>query len=184
MAVDADMNLYSAFCRRLASTAGQQVLELGTRRVAGDPSTVRRHLAHPESTYIASDFQQGLDVDVVADAHALSETFGCDHFDMILACSTFEHIQRPWIAAKEMAAVTKPGGWVFVQTHQTFPLHAHPHDYFRFSREALEMLFQDAGMTILGSAYEFPAKIVTERIPGAEKFPAFLNVVVLCEKPA
>lgn len=184
MAVDAERNLYSAFCDRLASTAGQRVLELGTKRIAGSPSTVRRRLAHPESTYVASDFEEGEDVDVVADAHALSETFERDSFDMILACSTFEHIQRPWIAAKEMAAVTKPGGWIYVQTHHTFPLHAHPNDYFRFSREALEFLFVDAGMSVLGSAYEFPARIVTERIPEAERLPAWLNVDILCEKPA
>ena len=35
----------------------------------------------------------------------------------------------------------KVGGLIYIQTHQSFPLHGYPHDYFRFSREALASLF-------------------------------------------
>ena len=69
MAVDTSVDPYIMFHEKLANTPNQRVLELGTRRVEGNPSTVRRHIAHPTSTYIASDFEAGLDVDVVADAH-------------------------------------------------------------------------------------------------------------------
>lgn len=75
MAVDTQVDPYIIFHEKISKTPNQRILELGTRRVEGAPSTVRRHIAHPTSTYICSDFAEGLDVDVVADAHRLSETF-------------------------------------------------------------------------------------------------------------
>jgi 2-polyprenyl-3-methyl-5-hydroxy-6-metoxy-1,4-benzoquinol methylase len=44
-------------------------------------------------------------------------------FDALVAVAVFEHLERPWIAAKEVARVLKPGGFAYVSTHQTFPLH-------------------------------------------------------------
>ena len=38
--------------------------------------------------YIGTDFQAGLDVDVVADAHSLSEAFAPESFDAIISLST------------------------------------------------------------------------------------------------
>ena len=35
----------------------------------------------------------------------------------------------------------KVGGIIFIQTHQSFPLHGYKYDYFRFSREAMKSLF-------------------------------------------
>lgn len=182
MAVSAARDPYIIFYERISSTPDLDVLEIGTRRVEGNPSTTRRAIAHPTSRYVTSDFAAGEDVDVVADVHRLTDTFQPESFDLVWACSVFEHLPRPWIAAREMAAVTRPGGWVFVHTHQSFPIHAFPHDYYRFSREALEVMFDDAGMRILGSGYQFPAKVVSDSLPGLEAAEAWLNVVILAEK--
>jgi hypothetical protein len=75
---------------------------------------------------------------------------------------------------------------LFVCTHQTFPLHGYPHDYFRFSAEALAGIFDDAGFEILDGGYTYPASIippaeVTRWNPGAA---AYLNVDVLARAPA
>ena len=75
------------------------------------------------------------------------------------------------------------GGLVFVQTHQTFPLHAHPHDYWRFSTEALRLIFDDAGLETVDAAYEFRARILAARTPRAFFQHAYLNVCFLGEKP-
>jgi SAM-dependent methyltransferase len=160
-----------------------RILELGTRRVAGNPSTVRRAMAHPASEYIATDFMAGEDVDVIADAHCLAKTFPQNHFDLVLSCSTYEHFSRPWIATKEIVAVLRPGGTLFIQTHQSFPLHGFPNDYFRFSREALHLLCEDAGLTAIETAYEFPASIVSDEDLEARKHEAYLNVVAIAIKP-
>jgi SAM-dependent methyltransferase len=175
--------LYERFLNEMRERPSLRILELGTRRVPGKPSTVRRRLADPSSEYVAADFMAGEDVDVVADAHCLTKTFRRNYFDMALACSVFEHLSRPWIATKEIARVLRTGGTLFVQTHQSFPIHGFPHDYFRFSREALSLLCEDAGLTVIETAYEFPASIVSEHDPDGCKQEAFLNVVALAQKP-
>jgi SAM-dependent methyltransferase len=182
VATEGEQNLWGRFCDRMRDTPNLSILELGTKRVAGTPSTVRRKYAHRSSTYIASDFQEGEDVDEIADVHELTRVFGENRFDMVLACSVYEHIMRPWIATAEIAKAMKPGGWFFIQTHHTFPIHGYPNDYFRFSREALEMLCIDAGLTVIGSAFQFPAQIVTEHLPPLRNMPAFLNSQILAAK--
>jgi SAM-dependent methyltransferase len=147
------------FIQHLRDSPGARVLELGTRRVEGRPPTHRMAWA-PQCSWVRVDYQAGPDVDIVADAHNLLETFSASSFDAVLACSVFEHIQRPWVAARSIAQVLKPGGRAFVQTHQSFPLHAHPHDYWRFSTEGLRTLFEDAGLEVENAYYEYPCHIV------------------------
>lgn len=180
-AVEGNISVQHEFFARMKNEEQAHILEMGTLRVQGCPSTVRRGHAHPSSKYIATDFQAGLDVDVVADAHALSETFEPNSFDMILSCSVYEHLTRPWIVTNEVAKVLKPGGWLFIQTYHAFPIHGYPSDYFRFSREALEMLCTDAGLKICGSFYAYPALLISPRIPGDHR--DYLNVAVVAEKP-
>lgn len=159
-----------------------EVLELGTRRSIPERPTHHREWAGQDVNYIMSDFQDGLDVDVLADAHALTATFHEESFDAVIACSVLEHIQRPWIAAQEIARVLKPGGKAFVQTHQCFPLHGYPNDYWRFTTDALETIFGDAGLA--GSAYyEFPCYIVSTQEPETKHGQAFLNVCIVAERP-
>jgi len=166
----------------LSEVKNAHVIELGTCRSNPDVPTHHKDWAASDCTFIMSDFQQGVDVDVLADAHSLSSTFEPASFDALIACSVFEHIQRPWIAANEIAKILKPGGKAFIQTHQTFPLHAYPFDYWRYTKEAMETIFGDAGLP--GEAwYEFPCKIVSERDPNGANHPAFLNVCIVAEKP-
>lgn len=65
------------------------------------------------------------------------------------------------MVAKELARVTRPGAVLYCATHQTFPLHDYPHDYFRFSDDALREVFApDAGWQVIGAGMEFPCKII------------------------
>jgi SAM-dependent methyltransferase len=175
-------NLFDRFIKRMNETPSLRVLELGSRRVPGRDSTIMRRFSHPSSEYVGCDFQAGDDVDVVADAHILSETFQADSFDMILTIATYEHLARPWIATNEIAKVLRPGGWLYIRTHQTFPLHAHPHDYFRFSAEALSLLCEDAGLKIVETAYEYPVSLVSFLDPKGSAAPAYIHVEALAEK--
>jgi hypothetical protein len=158
---------------------GSRVLELGTLRSIPDRATIRPDLA-PQAEWLGSDFQAGADVDIVADAHSLTAVTGREAFDAIMACSVFEHLARPWIAAKEIADALKPGGRVFVQTHFAFPIHGYPSDYFRFTREALALLFADAGLTSIETSYAFAAKIMSKEI--GDNGQVFLNSNVMAQK--
>jgi len=170
------------FLNWLRAIQNARVLELGTRRSNPAISTIRRDWAAADATYVKSDFQSGLDVDVIADIHKLVDSFEKNSFDAVIACSVFEHVQRPWIAAEQIAAVLKLGGHVFVQTHFAFPLHGHPNDYWRFTREALETIFEDANLQVLSAYYEFPCQVVSKRDPAVAGGPAYLNSCVIAEK--
>ncbi len=165
------------FVSWLSREKGARVLEIGTRRTEGGAPTTRRHWAHPNAEYVTSDFMAGLDVDVVADAEKLSDTFGTEAFDAVIGCSVFEHIRRPWLAAPEICKVLRPGGKTFIQTHFAFPVHAYPYDYWRFTREALESLFgPEAGFASCESYYEFPTAIVSRELYLSAYGHGFLNV--------
>jgi SAM-dependent methyltransferase len=172
------------FFQLLARTENATVVELGTRRSLPDRPTHHRHWCHPSANFVMSDFEQGLDVDVVCDVHRLSEGFAKGSIDFIICCSVFEHVQRPWIAAREIARVLKPEGIVFVQTHQTFPIHGYPSDYWRYTTDALMTIFEDAALETLATTYRFPAQVVSDEVPGAGRFPAFLNADIVARKPA
>lgn len=136
---------------------GATVLELGCLRWEANRPTHHAHLLPEGVTHVRSDVTNGTDVDVPADAHDLAP-FPDNHFDAVLAFSVWEHLARPWIAADAVRRVLKPGGFVYVDTHQTFPLHGYPHDYFRFSTEALSVLFDDGWGTV-EQGYALPCRI-------------------------
>jgi SAM-dependent methyltransferase len=138
-----------------------KVLEIGTRRLVETAPTHSRS-AFPSiknENYIMGDVIDGLDVDRVVDLHKLPSEWG-NNFDCFIANAVFEHLERPWIAAKEIERVLKPGGICYVCTHQTFPIHGHPSDFFRFSDSALKLIFEDAGMNVVAVAYEHRAQII------------------------
>jgi SAM-dependent methyltransferase len=178
-----DPSALSRFRERLKQLKNGRVLELGTRRVEGRPSTIRRDWAPQNVSYVGCDYQPGLDVDIVIDAERLSSSFELGSVDAVIACSVFEHIRKPWLAAREIAKVLKPGGIVFVQTHQTYPIHADPYDYWRFSREAMETLLDaETGFSNQTSWYDFPAVILSDSVPALTVRPAFLNVNIVAER--
>ena len=160
--------LHPEFCEYLANIRKARVLEMGAKRSRPEISTLHRDWAAEDAEFIGTDFEDGIDVDVLADAHALSSVLGRDTFDGVISVSVFEHLQRPWIAAREITAILKPGGRAFIYTHFAFPIHGYPSDYWRFTREALETIFRDAGCSIIGSDYENPARIVSEADPDTQ----------------
>jgi SAM-dependent methyltransferase len=160
-----------------------RVLELGTRQSIPGRSTMHRDWVPHASEFLGTDVEDGADVDVVADVHRLSAAVGEESFDVILSCSTFEHLKYPTLAAHELMKVLRVGGVLFVQTHQSFPLHAYPYDYFRFSREALASLFGTTmGFKVVATNYDFPVRLYARRLPGLQTFPAFTNTTLWGEK--
>ncbi len=165
--------------------AAPRVLELGTRRALADLSTRHdRYFPHARE-YLGTDIELGVDVDFVPDVQRLSQTTGEEAFDVILTEAGFEHFKYPHLAAHEIMKALRVGGLVFAQTHQTFPIHAVPFDYCRFSTDALRSLFGAAmGMKIHAAGYASPAAIYSRVDPGGYRYPAFLHVNICAEKIA
>jgi hypothetical protein len=78
-------------------------------------------------------------VDCVEFAHNLiHHPEWAGRFDCLVATSFFEHDRTFWETLPGIWRVLKPGGW-FVLTVPTldFPYHPEPHDYWRFTEEAI-----------------------------------------------
>jgi FkbM family methyltransferase len=67
-------------------------------------------------------------------------------FDLVYSHQVLEHVAKPWIAAHEIERVLKAGG-IGIHTSCAFnPRHGQPHfnDYYRFLKDGLEQLFDNA----------------------------------------
>ena len=127
------------------------VLELGARGTRVDPRL------HGYRRYVGVDVHPGPNVDVVGDAHCLSQLVD-GPFDAVYSISTFEHLAMPWKVVLEINRVLRDGGLLFTATHHTWPPHELPWDYWRYSRGAFESL--------LNAHTGFELIRVEEGIPG------------------
>ena len=80
-------------------------------------------------------------LDFAADVHALP--FGDASFDFVFSLAVFEHLHSPWIAAKEIARVLRPGGRAYTLAAFLQPMHGYPSHYFNATEFGLARLFQD-----------------------------------------
>ena len=178
-------DLEDRFRERARRLEAPRVLELGTARAIPERSTMHRDLVPHAAEFLGTDLVPGADVDIVADVHRLSAAAGEGAFDVILSFSTFEHLKYPHRAAHEVLKTLTVGGLVFVQTHQAFPLHAYPADYFRYTREALAALFGETmGFRVEATGYDYPAYLYARRIPDSHRHLCFLNTLLWGEKQA
>lgn len=165
------------FQELLGDVGGGDVLELGTMRWDEAKPTHHGHWLDGFE-HVKADVLDGLDVDVVVDAHELAERFDEARFSAAIADAVWEHLVEPWRAADQLAAVCRPGAPIYVSTHQTFPIHGYPDDYFRFSDRALASLFENEHWITVEAGYAFPCRIVPppEVTVWNAAAPAFLNV--------
>lgn len=124
----------------IANKPGLRVLEVGSREVTWAPAY---RGAFDQAEYVGFDIYPGDNVDVVGDAHRLTEYF-TEPFDLIFSSAVFEHLAMPWIAATEMVKLLKVGGHVFVETHFSYSSHERPWHFFQYSDMALRVLFSPA----------------------------------------
>jgi SAM-dependent methyltransferase len=80
------------------------------------------------------------DTDVIADAHCLP--FGTDSFDFFFAPNVFEHLRRPFDAAREALRVLKPGGRIHIHTAFLQPLHEAPGHFFNATEFGVREWFE------------------------------------------
>jgi SAM-dependent methyltransferase len=132
---------YLQYLTEIGNRKGVRILEIGSREVTGK-SDARRRFSNAE--YIGFDFYPGPNVDIVGDAHKLSQYFGDQKFDIIYSSAVFEHFAMPWVVAKEIVKLLKLGGTIFVETHFSYKSHERPWHFFQFSDMALRVLFSPA----------------------------------------
>jgi SAM-dependent methyltransferase len=161
-----------------------RVIEIGARARSG----ITRREMFGACDYIGFDVMPGENVDIVGDAHFLSE-YVTERVDAVASLSTFEHLIMPWQVVTEVNRVLKPGGLVITQTHQTWPVHDRPWDFFRFSKDSWRGLFNEAtGFRILNAVECGPCvstPLLQQRSNAATRLdhqPGYMISICLAEK--
>jgi len=158
-----------------------RILELGSRNIS------HKNMFNSYSEYVGFDINAGPHVDKVGDAHRLSDYFPPAHFDVVYAIAVFEHLAMPWKVVQEINKVLKEGGLLFIFTHHTFPLHAEPWDFWRFSKSAFSTLLNaQTGFEIIDSALGWPCLILplenAVSLKETHKHLSFMGITVLAKK--
>jgi SAM-dependent methyltransferase len=172
------------FSSNLAALSAGRVAELGARARSG---VTYRHLVPDHLDYLGIDIEPGPNVDLVGDIHLLSVFIERNSLDGVLSIATFEHLAMPWKAAVEINRVLKPGGLCYIASHQSFPLHEEPWDFWRFSDSAWQALFNEAtGFEILDVAMGESAAITGRALTGItwqmDEARAYLGTSVVARK--
>lgn len=121
-----------------------RVLDLGAG-MAKYKESIKKHATY----YVACDVKNNNSIDMVCDVANLN--FALNSFDTVISTQVFEHVDNPFIVAREIKKVLKVNGNAIITAPFMFPYHADPKDNFRFSREGLEEIFKSSGFEIIDS---------------------------------
>jgi hypothetical protein len=181
---DAYFQSWENFIASLGTFERGTVLEVGSRARS---AITRRHRIPAQLGYVGTDLLAGPNVDVVGDAHELHRLFPDRRFVAVFSTSVFEHLAMPWKVVLELNHVLEMGGLVYTASHQTWPMHEEPWDFWRFSRYCWQTLFNPAtGFEIVETAVGEPARVHARRTsPGTKHVPdsmAFLGSACLARK--
>lgn len=159
-------SLFREFRTLVAEKPEAKLLDIGGR----DRSQILPEYLFGNADVSVIDILDGPGVDVVGDAHELSRHYELDSFDFVHSASVFEHLIMPWKVVLEINRILKPGGLVFISTHQTIGLHDAPWDYWRFSESCWDGLFNAAtGFEIIDRHADFESFIIPTLFrPGKE----------------
>ncbi|WP_397383920.1 class I SAM-dependent methyltransferase [Prosthecobacter sp.] len=124
---------------------GVKVLDAGSGRLP--EQTLRAEILATGAELHTLDFCAGEGVDFVGDVSAMP--FGDECYDIVLSTQVLEHVKDPAGVCAEMARVLKPGGHLFLTTPQSSPIHNEPWNFFNFTHYGLELLFQNAGLSVV-----------------------------------
>ncbi|MDX6402148.1 MAG: hypothetical protein QOF27_2754 [Gaiellaceae bacterium] len=92
--------------------------------------------------YDGHDIEPGPRIKYVSLAESLEAPAGS--YDLVLCTQVLEHVRHPQQALAEFGRVLVPGGHLFLTTHGVYPFHPHPADYWRWTQQGFEALFEDA----------------------------------------
>ncbi len=148
----------------------QHILDVGT------PQRFAKELRPYESwfagkRYVAAGYQPRMTYGAYnCDCHqdVTAMTFAAESFDAVLCLEVIEHVANPFAAAREIVRVLRPNGRLLLtapffysyhgkQARAHAPDHESYPDYWRYTHQGLELLFQelrDVRVTPLGGPVE------------------------------
>jgi len=93
---------------------------------------------------VTLDLVPGPTIDVCANAERLPFLDGV--FDVVVSQEVLEHVRNPFLAMREMQRVLKPEGLIYCQLPFVIGYHPGPSDFWRFTREGIRALIDQAGL--------------------------------------
>jgi len=119
-----------------------------------------------KNKYIRMDNNPDFKPDIVGDAQQIPLPDA--GFDSVFCTQTLEHLAQPQKAVNEFFRVLKNNGYCLITAPHFNELHEEPHDFWRFTKYSLEMIFKDAGfrkieVKPLGGYYSTLANLIVRR---------------------
>jgi SAM-dependent methyltransferase len=133
-----------------------------TRNLNFDQALYDRNLAafQRKFRYYGVDLEPEAPENVIS-GDICSDTFIDEHpafsgfFAVVYSNNVFEHLRRPWVAARNLTRLLTPGGICITIAPFSLRYHESPADYFRYSHTGLASLFEDAGdVEVLVTGYD------------------------------
>jgi ubiquinone/menaquinone biosynthesis C-methylase UbiE len=81
------------------------------------------------------------------DVQKMTKVYPAKSFDFAFLDQVLEHVEDPELALKQVWLCLKPGGFVYVATPFLIHVHPDPSDYYRWTRQGLNVLIKRAGFT-------------------------------------
>lgn len=82
-------------------------------------------------TYTGFDISAGPNVDVVFSTEYGWSVPYKEQYDVVVTTQVMEHVRKPWEWIKDVVAMCKPGGLVYICTPNSIGYHAYPIDCWR-----------------------------------------------------
>jgi len=118
----------------------EPIYEFGSLQVQGQEAIADLRPYFPDKRYVGTDMREGKGVDRVLDLHDLDVETGA--LGTAIMIDTLEHVEYPHRALAEAHRVLADRGIVLMTSVMRFPIHEHPHDYWRFTPEAFRSLLK------------------------------------------
>lgn len=138
----------------------EPIYEFGALQVPGQEEFADLRRFFSGKKYIGSDIRSGPGVDITLNLHKL--ILDSNSIGSILCLETLEHVEKPWLAMKEMYRVLKQDGILVISSQMNFPIHDFPGDYWRYTPEAFKSLLSQFTNSWVSYAGEdnFPHAVV------------------------
>lgn len=98
-----------------------------------------------------------LDPEAISIVHDVNEPcpIESETIDVVFCNQVFEHLTTPWVTAKEIGRVLRPGGICLVSTVFAYRYHPYPGDFWRFTHAGLKRLMEEYGkLNTISAKYE------------------------------
>jgi len=129
---------------RSVSLQDKKVLDVGA---GGAPGSYHEYFLSPAKELLTTDMKVGKknESHKQLDFEVDKLPFESGSFETVLAFNILEHIYNHKHLVSEMNRITVPGGELIGFVPFLINYHPDPHDYFRYTGEALEKIFEECG---------------------------------------